>query len=497
MIIRIAAVLSFTAVCGAAVEVKIAWDPSLNNINGDLLNETPSYKLFYSETTGVYTQYVNAGTGTQVNVTGLKYDTTYFFAAKAYTETAESAYSAELQWNSPSAPPVLSALTVSGPVTADEGKTAQYVCSGSYSDGSTQTVAAVWSENSPWASISSSGLLTVSNLTADQSLTLTASFGGLSDTHAVTLKDVPPAAPANVRPADQAMNVNRTVTLEWEAVSNASGYEVWFGDSPEAMHKVSTQSAPSYYTGLRRAGRTFWWQITATNEAGSATGGPWSFTTIDEETTEEVLGTVNQEWEGSGAAAWFAQSTITHDGVSAMQSGAITAGQKSVLETTVVGPGTISFCWRVSSEANADFLNFYVNDSLQTGISGAAISGDGWMRESFSIGGGTQRLAWKYEKNGSGTGGADTGWLDEVLWQSDNTATFPLSGFVGKWVAFYLWDHTEQAWTPLGQKFEPDELVLSNIKPERWYWLTVMEYDVKTQSWSLVHGSWINHLDEI
>jgi len=573
-----------TALCSAAVEVNIAWDPSLTDIGGDPLNATPTYTLFYGEAPGVYTQSVDANTETSATVTGLGYETTYFFAAKAYAEGNESAYSEELEWESPAAPPVLTGLTISGPATVEEGNTAQYTCTASYSDGSTQTITPVWSENRSFTSIDSSGLLTASSVSEDRSATITATFGGQSDTHAVTIEDVPPVltgltisgpgtveegdtaqytctasyndgstqtvtpawsensssasisgsglltassvstdrpvtitatfggqsdthavtievlppeAPTNVQPADQAMNVERTVTLEWEEVANASGYEVWFGESPETMSKVSTQSAPSYYTGLRRPGRTFWWQIVATNEAGSATGGPWSFTTLNEETIEEALGTVNLDWNTSGAEEWFVQTDVTHDGISAMQSGTIAAGQESVLETTVVGPGTISFWWRVSSEANADFLNFYTNDSLQTGISGMAGSGDGWIHESIPIDRGTQRLTWTYEKNGSGVGGDDTGWLDEVQWQSDNIIAFPLSGFNGKWIAFYLWDNTDQIWIPLGQEFGPEELLIHNIKPERWYWLSVMEYDATTKTWSPVHGSWINHWDEI
>jgi len=660
-----------TALCSAAVEVTVEWDSSTVDIGGNPLNETPTYKLFYGEAPGVYTDYAEAGTGTLTTVTGLDYETTYFFAAKAYTESAESAYSEEMQWDSPpppvvvtaitisgpesveenssaqytctasysdgstqtvapvwsenrsfttidssglltassvssdrsvtitavydgfndthavtivdvppvltgltisgpasvdeddtaqytctanyddgstqtvtpvwgdnspfasingsglltassvttdqsvivtaayggfndthavtivDAPPVVTSLTISGPASVDEGDTAQYTCTASYDDGSTQTVDPAWSENSPYASINESGLLTASTVTADQSVTVTATYGGQNDTHAVTIEVLPPEAPTNVSPSDQAMNVERTVTLEWTEVASAAGYEVWFGESPGEMSKISTQTAESYYTGLRRPGRTFWWQITATNEAGSATGGPWSFTTLNEETIEEALGTVNQEWNTSGAAEWFVQTDVTHDGISAMQSGAIAAGQESVLETTVVGPGTISFWWRVSSEANGDFLNFYTNASLQTCISGMEGSGDGWIQESFPIDRGTQQLTWTYEKNGSGVGGDDAGWLDEVQWLSANTTTFPLSGFTGKWIAFYLWDNTDQIWIPLGQEFEPEELLIQNIKPERWYWLSVMEYDAATKTWSAVHGSWINHWDEI
>ena len=583
MISKITVVLLIAAACSAAVDVTVAWDPSLSDTSGNPLNETPTYKLFYGTAPGDYTQQIDAGTQTSITVTGLQYETTYYFAAKAFTPTTESTYSEELQWNSPAEPVVLTGITISGPSIVDEGTTAQYSCTASYSDGSTATVTPAWSENSAYATISSAGVLSASEVTADRAVTLTASFGGLSDTHAVTIEDVPPvltgitisgpsivdegttaqysctasysdgsstvvtpvwsensayatissagvlsalnvasdqpvtvtatyngqtdthtvtikvlppAAPTNIHPADQAMGVERTVELQWTDVADATGYEVWFGESPETMVQVSSLAEVSYYTGLRPPGQTFWWQITATNEAGSASGGPWSFTTLDAQTPEEALGTVNQDWDSSGNAAWFAQTEVTYDGNSAMQSGMIGAGQQSVLETAVIGPGTVSFWWKVSSEANADRLNFYMDGGLQTGISGVATSGDGWVQESFSVGRGTHRLTWKYEKDGAGTAGADAGWLDDVRWQSVSTITYPLSGFDGKWVAFYLWDHTAQIWIPFGQEFEPDEIMIDNIAPERWYWLSVMEYDPGTKTWKAVHGNWINHWDE-
>lgn len=83
-----------------AAEVKIEWDSSLVDLGGKLLSGTPIYKLFYGEAPGAYTEFVAAGTGTSANVTGLAYETTYYFAARAYAEGNESAYSEELAWTS-------------------------------------------------------------------------------------------------------------------------------------------------------------------------------------------------------------------------------------------------------------------------------------------------------------------------------------------------------------------------------------------------------------
>ena len=92
------------------------------------------------------------------------------------------------------APPPLSYLTINGPTTVVESSGAQYTCTANYSDGSSTNVtdSATWSENSGYASISSSGYLSTSSVSSDQSCTITAAYAGKSDTHSVTIKDLLP-----------------------------------------------------------------------------------------------------------------------------------------------------------------------------------------------------------------------------------------------------------------------------------------------------------------
>ncbi|MCK4563683.1 MAG: hypothetical protein KAU94_03280, partial [Verrucomicrobia bacterium] len=67
----------------------------------------------------------------------------------------------------------------------------------------------------------------------------------------------------------------------------------------------------------------------------------------------------------------------------------------------------------------------------------------------------------------------------------------PLSGFDGKTVLAELWDQTAQQWIPLGEEFEPSELVIENVASDQWYWVGLSEYDEETDEWILVHGRWI------
>jgi hypothetical protein len=81
------------------------------------------------------------------------------------------------------------------------------------------------------------------------------------------------------------------------------------------------------------------------------------------------------------------------------------------MQTTVVGPGTLSFSWKVSSEANFDFLEVFVDDVLQPG----AISGEvDWQQKNLAIPAGSHLITWSYSKDAYVGIGSDCGWLDQV-----------------------------------------------------------------------------------
>ena len=82
-----------------------------------------------------------------------------------------------------------------------------------------------------------------------------------------------------------------------------------------------------------------------------------------------------------GSANWLGQSTTSYYGGSAAQSGTITDNQSSSFQATVTGPGPLSFYWRVSSEANYDYLKVYIDNILQDQISGNI----GWQQKSILL----------------------------------------------------------------------------------------------------------------
>ncbi len=117
-------------------------------------------------------------------------------------------------------------------------------------------------------------------------------------------------------------------------------------------------------------------------------------------------------WTTGGDANWFGQTTITHDDVDAAKSGAIGDDEESWIETTVTGPGTVSFWWKVSSDDldGYDFLQLDIDENYETEISGD--SGD-WEFLTFEVGGGEHTFRWTYFKDNEFSAGEDAGFLDE------------------------------------------------------------------------------------
>ncbi|MCP5101762.1 MAG: BACON domain-containing protein [bacterium] len=125
----------------------------------------------------------------------------------------------------------------------------------------------------------------------------------------------------------------------------------------------------------------------------------------------EAVDNCKLTWTTGGSAHWFAQTGTVKHGNSAAQSGAIGDSQSTHLQTTVIGPGTLKFQWKVSSELYFDYLSFYIDGDLQTGISGEV----DWTQSSdYTIPVGTHTLKWEYSKDFAYYTGSDCGWVDQV-----------------------------------------------------------------------------------
>ncbi len=125
-----------------------------------------------------------------------------------------------------------------------------------------------------------------------------------------------------------------------------------------------------------------------------------------------------------GNAAWFGQAAISHDGTDAAQSGVLQDNQSAWFETTVSGPGSGSFFWKVSSETFYDFLRFYIDGAQKNEISGEV----DWAQVAFTVtGSGNHTLRWEYSKDYMLLMGSDTAWVDQVTFVSTACSTASIS----------------------------------------------------------------------
>lgn len=125
----------------------------------------------------------------------------------------------------------------------------------------------------------------------------------------------------------------------------------------------------------------------------------------------------NLTFTTGGTKGWFGQSTTTHDGIDAIQSGQIGNSQQSWFQTTVTGPGTLSYWARVSSESG-DVLEVRIDGLTPRDRIGGLVN---WQKKTYEIESGTHTIRWNYIKDFIDAGGSDTAWVDEISWLPTTT----------------------------------------------------------------------------
>lgn len=130
-------------------------------------------------------------------------------------------------------------------------------------------------------------------------------------------------------------------------------------------------------------------------------------------------------WQFSGFANWTTTINEPIQGNYCAQAGSIEAGQYSKLSITLeaVSQSQLSFFWKVDSEANSDFLKFYMDGNPINSISG----NQDWQEYTIDVPVGYHTFSWSYEKDNQGTNGADMGWLDSITFPVTTTSEYDLA----------------------------------------------------------------------
>lgn len=245
--------------------------------------------------------------------------------------------------------------------------------------------------------------------TTDPTLTNTNHFINIQITLEESATPIPPSG------LTAATITSTQINLSWNDNStNEDGFGIQRKQGTDGTwDEINTVPADtaSYEDADVLPGNTYFYRVYAFNANGNSDfSNEASANTI---TLADALDNHDLEWITYGDAEWFGQADEYHYGGSSAQSGPITHNQSTILETTAVGPGELSFYWMVSSEANYDYLAFFVN-----GVQQAAISGNvSWQQRSYTLPSGENTLIWEYSKDGSVNAGADTGWVDYVVYQ--------------------------------------------------------------------------------
>ena len=231
-----------------------------------------------------------------------------------------------------------------------------------------------------------------------------------TETQPVTVPSAPSSLAATVVSSTQ-------INLTWADNSdNESGFIVQRKTGSSSANVDYFDYLDANITSYQNTGLTdatvYYYTIVAYNSTGNSVSNEVSATTQSNALSlGEAVDNIAMTWTTGGDANWTGQTTTAYYGGDAAQSGDINNSQSSWLQTTVTGPGTLSFYWKVSSEPNFDFLRFYIDDVEQTG----AISGEvAWAQKTYSITSGSHTLKWAYTKDYSVSTGSDAGWLDKV-----------------------------------------------------------------------------------
>jgi subtilisin-like proprotein convertase family protein len=237
----------------------------------------------------------------------------------------------------------------------------------------------------------------------------------------------PPPAPVITSPLGIAMREGAAVDTR----ITASNFPTSFA-ATGLPTGVTIDSATGRISGEPTGGDALYLgTLSATNESGTTTESAiFQVLGAEPALSEAVELPPSAKIVPFGYADWSSQSLTTHDGVDAAQSGAVGNDEYSGMEMTVTGPTTISFHWKVSSEADFDYLVFVVDGDVRGYISGEK----NWASVTYAVGPGTHNIGFNYFKDANTAAGQDAGWIDEILLAPITTPPVVTGGTVTAYV---------------------------------------------------------------
>ncbi len=294
-----------------------------------------------------------------------------------------------------------------------------------------------------------------------------------------------------------------TVTLAWvppayhtdgSVVSTVTGYKVYCGTAPASYTRVIDTTANQVTVDDLPDGQRSYFTVTALTAAQVESAPapelvfdpPPAATEPDRPVSGiglgEALNISTLQFSTGGDRPWLGQTRGGRDDGSAVQSGTIGVLQQSWMQTTVTGPGTFSFWWRVSSEPDRDVLRFQVGTTEHAAISGAVT----WQHRSVTLPAGTHTLRWTYATDGGVSVGANCGWIDNIVWQPNGGIWAGAWDFGNGWkytewfgyvyTAHHPWIYHERHGWLYAWGSTPESIVFWDSEARLYWWTSVHDY---------------------
>ena len=132
----------------------------------------------------------------------------------------------------------------------------------------------------------------------------------------------------------------------------------------------------------------------------------------DEMTLATALDTHGLVWASEGNGKWFPQVAVSSDDEDAAKSGTVQGDDASVLRTTVTGPGTLSWSWKLAMEGSAG-VDVFLDDAPVDGLYDAC----DWTDHALEItGAGEHEVRFEFWNAGDAETITDCAYLDRMKW---------------------------------------------------------------------------------
>ena len=169
------------------------------------------------------------------------------------------------------------------------------------------------------------------------------------------------------------------------------------------------------------------YSVSVSNANGGVEAGPVTLTVIPLAKLAEALNATNLEWRLGGQRSWQLDTNVTHDGMLALRTDYLLYGTTPIqdcwIETTLEGPGVLSFWWKASTTPHNPFCG--CDDGFQfllDGIQQFEIQGDvDWQSQSLPLDSGPHTARW-YWSEPSPPDYLNLCWVDQVTFQPPTTA---------------------------------------------------------------------------